>query len=315
MAKETRIGLYPMDVEREKGHYALKAEKHSSENRFNVLEELRVKTSDLKDYLRENRKSEITGIVPSQYSFNRNILLPPIEPKRLPEMVRFEAAQQIPFDMSEVLWNYQLLSDADEPEKKVKISAITKDVAQQYLAYPQIKRIVSLHNSLPFIYQTLKKDSEGKDGPLEAILAIGNDATEVVVSQNVVDSWGRCIVIGMKNIKDEQYGLEKGNIIHDFGQEISRSIGFYTSSNPNAKIKQLISPNFEVGIINEFNELDSNLIKIVHKNPYEKFDKAPSPKIEAVYAASGILARDDVPNLLGQNKRSVLRMILDWYLK
>jgi len=38
--------------------------------------------------------------VPSQNSFARFVTLPPVEQKRLPEIVQFEAAQQIPFDMS-----------------------------------------------------------------------------------------------------------------------------------------------------------------------------------------------------------------------
>ena len=53
--------------------------------------------------------------VPSQNSFARFVTLPPVEQKRLPEIVKFEAAQQIPFDMSEVQWDFQMMTEADSP--------------------------------------------------------------------------------------------------------------------------------------------------------------------------------------------------------
>ena len=66
--------------------------------------------------------------VPSQNSFARFVTLPPVEAKRLPEIVRFEAAQQIPFDMNEVQWDWQLLSNPDDAEKKVGLFAIKNDI-------------------------------------------------------------------------------------------------------------------------------------------------------------------------------------------
>jgi len=66
--------------------------------------------------------------VPSQNSFARFVTLPPVEAKRLPEIVKFEAAQQIPFDISDVQWDYQVLSDPDSPEKKVGLFAIKNEI-------------------------------------------------------------------------------------------------------------------------------------------------------------------------------------------
>jgi len=45
---------------------------------------------------------DIVISVPSQNSFARFVNLPPVEPKRIPEMVRFEAVQQIPFGINDV---------------------------------------------------------------------------------------------------------------------------------------------------------------------------------------------------------------------
>ena len=54
-------------------------------------------------------KGGIAGVgVSGQSSFARFIKLPPVEPKKIPEIVRFEAIQQIPFPLDDVEWSYQL---------------------------------------------------------------------------------------------------------------------------------------------------------------------------------------------------------------
>jgi len=47
---------------------------------------------------RHETKNSVVGVsVSGQQSFARFIKLPPVEPKKIPEIVRFEAIQQIPF--------------------------------------------------------------------------------------------------------------------------------------------------------------------------------------------------------------------------
>ena len=43
--------------------------------------------------------------VPGQSSFARFAKLPPVDKKRIPDMVRYEAQQQIPFDINDVEWD------------------------------------------------------------------------------------------------------------------------------------------------------------------------------------------------------------------
>src|SRR4030042_5512635 len=71
---------------------------------------------------------EIAIAVPSQNSFARFVNLPPVEAKRIPEMVQFEAVQQIPFGINEVQWDWQLMTEPDSPEITVGIFAIKNDV-------------------------------------------------------------------------------------------------------------------------------------------------------------------------------------------
>jgi type IV pilus assembly protein PilM len=50
-------------------------------------------------------KGAVAVGVSGQSSFARFIKLPPVEPKKIPEIVRFEAIQQIPFPLDDVEWS------------------------------------------------------------------------------------------------------------------------------------------------------------------------------------------------------------------
>ncbi|WP_406699822.1 type IV pilus assembly protein PilM [Singulisphaera sp. Ch08] len=51
--------------------------------------------------------------VPGQAGLVKFIKLPPVEKKRIPDIVKFEARQQIPFALEEVVWAYQQIGDDD----------------------------------------------------------------------------------------------------------------------------------------------------------------------------------------------------------
>src|SRR5438874_8733767 len=73
--------------------------------------------------------------VSGQASFARFIKLPPVEPKKIPEIVRFEAIQQIPFPLDDVEWSYQLFQEPDSPDVEVGIFAMKKDLVNRQIAY------------------------------------------------------------------------------------------------------------------------------------------------------------------------------------
>src|SRR5688572_9829387 len=73
--------------------------------------------------------------VSGQSSFARFIKLPPVEPKKIPEIVRFEAIQQIPFPLDDVEWSYQLFQGGDSPDVEVGIFAMRKELISQHIKY------------------------------------------------------------------------------------------------------------------------------------------------------------------------------------
>jgi type IV pilus assembly protein PilM len=51
--------------------------------------------------------------VPGQSGLARFFEPPPVDMKKLPEIVKFEARQQIPFPLEEVIWDFQLMGGGE----------------------------------------------------------------------------------------------------------------------------------------------------------------------------------------------------------
>jgi type IV pilus assembly protein PilM len=213
---------------------------------------------------------EIAISVPSQNSFARFVNLPPVEEKRIPEMVKFEAVQQIPFGINDVQWDWQLMTEPDSPEIKVGIFAIKNEVVNSALEHFNREDIqVSYVQMAPMaLYNYLLNDRPDlvtSDSHATVILNIGAENTDLVVcTKSAV--WQRCILIGgnafTKAIADTfRLDFEKAEklkrsapvskyarqilqamkpVFTDLASEVQRSLGFYNSSNPNTKIVRIV---------------------------------------------------------------------------
>lgn len=87
-----------------------------------VLEEL-ARSSDLKLAARY----AISG----QSVFTRFVKLPPMGEGKVDQIVEFEAQQNVPFPISEVIWDYQLFTDAASGDTEVALVAIKADMLNQ----------------------------------------------------------------------------------------------------------------------------------------------------------------------------------------
>lgn len=208
--------------------------------------------------------------VPSQNSFARFVTLPPVEARKIPEIVQFEAAQQIPFDINEVQWDWQLLSDPDSTEKRVGIFAIKNEVVKSAMEQFEREELqVSYVQMAPMaLYNFLlfdRPDLVNSDKRATVVINIGADSTDLVVctASNV---WQRCIMMGGNAFTQaiaEAFKLnpEKAEklkrtapvskyarqifqamrpVFTDLAGEVQRSLGFYTSSNPDVRIVRVV---------------------------------------------------------------------------
>ena len=67
-------------------------------------------------------KTRVAVSVPGNVAFSAFTRLPPHEPKQTPNLVRFEAEQQIPFPINEVEWDYKTFVSDDSPRSRSAFS-------------------------------------------------------------------------------------------------------------------------------------------------------------------------------------------------
>src|SRR2546421_3069680 len=88
---------------------------------------------------RNNLRGDTVCIsVPGQSGLARFVKLPPVEEKKITDIVKFEAKQQIPFNLDEVVWDFQKIGsgnvvDGFALETEIGLFAMKRDMVSRYL--------------------------------------------------------------------------------------------------------------------------------------------------------------------------------------
>ncbi|MEM8783925.1 MAG: type IV pilus assembly protein PilM [Planctomycetota bacterium] len=212
----------------------------------------------------------VVGSVPGNMAFARFAALPPVEPKKIPDIVKFEAQQQIPFPIEEVEWDYKVFQEEDSPDVKVGIFAITKERVLRFLSNYRTVDMeldeltlspVAVFNA--FAYEMASEDGGDEGGTV--LLDIGTVSTDVIVIEDG-QIWLRTLPIGGNNFtealvkqfkisyaKAEKLKKEAAtskyakqifqamrSVFADLVQEVQRSIGYYQSMNRDSELKRVV---------------------------------------------------------------------------
>ncbi len=209
--------------------------------------------------------------VPGQNSFARFVNLPPVEAKKIPEIVRFEAMQQIPFDINEVQWDWQLMGDPASTDKRVGLFAIKNEIVTEEMdRYGHEDLSVATVQMAPMaLYNWLlydRPDLVSSDDRAVVVLNIGAEITDLVACTKS-GVWQRCILIGgnafTQAIADAfKINFEKAEklkrtaavskyarqilqamkpVFTDLVGEVQKSLGFYTNANPNVRVSRIVA--------------------------------------------------------------------------
>lgn len=212
-------------------------------------------------------KGSVVGVsVSGQSSFARFIKLPPVESKKIPEIVKFEAIQQIPFPLDDVEWSYQLFQEKDSPDVEVGIFAMRKDL---------IGRHISLFTDLGLNVQTVQMHPlavyngmryDGHVGQTTMFMDAGAENTDLIIADGET-VWLRTLPIGGNNftetlaksfklsfVKAEELKRNAATskyakqifqamrpVFADLVAEVQRSIGFYASVHRDARIQRIVA--------------------------------------------------------------------------
>src|SRR5437667_8932097 len=98
----------------------------------------------LETFLSRNQLKGDTVVisVPGQSGLARFVKLPPVEEKKIADIVRFEAKQQIPFPLDEVVWDFQKIgsgevTDGFAMETEIGLFAMKRDQINRSLSHFQ----------------------------------------------------------------------------------------------------------------------------------------------------------------------------------
>ncbi len=212
-------------------------------------------------------KEPVVFSLASHSTFNRLIKLPPVDDAKIPEIVKYEAQSQIPFNIDEVIWDYQYVERVYSPgeEKEVILFAIKRDIVEQFLG--NIQELAFNVEAVQFapvaLFNFLLKDQE-LGGPCVA-LDMGGDNTDLIVIDGT-KFWVRNLPITGNDItkalqkafnipfeEAEKLKLKAGQsqqaqkifnaiqpVLRDLVNEVNRSMGYYKSISKTSKFEKIL---------------------------------------------------------------------------
>ncbi len=255
----------------------------------------------------DTRGTPVGVSVSGQQSFARFIKLPPVESKKIPEIVRFEAIQQIPFPLDDVEWAYQLFQEKDSPDVEVGIFAIKKDLVNRQIAYftNNHLNVVTVQMHPLAVYNSMYAD--GRVSQCTMFMDSGAENTDLIIADGQT-VWLRTLPIGGNNFtevlaKSFKLNFAKAEelkrnaatskyakqifqamrpVFADLVAEIQRSIGFYASVHRDARIQKIVAQGSTFQLPGLQKYLQQNL-----QLPVEKLDsfKAAPPQDSKTAAA------------------------------
>lgn len=217
---------------------------------------------------------------PGQSGLAKFIKLPPIEAKKIPDIVKYEANQQIPFPLDQVRWDWQRLAGGIEEsgfvmDAEVALFAMKREQVNKALApflnagidvdvlqlQPIALANMAMFDLLP------PADTIDPDNPPASIVlvSIGVDSTDVVVT-NGLRIWQRSMPIGGSSftkglVKEMKYTFQKAEqekrnavraadpravfkamrpVFTEFASELQRSLNYFTGTDKTATIGKVI---------------------------------------------------------------------------
>jgi len=228
-------------------------------------------------------RNDLTGdrvavSVPGQAGLTKLSKLPPIEAKKIPDIVSYEARQQIPFPLEQVVWDWQRLAGGMEEGGFVLDAEVALFAMKREQVYKALQPLidagidvellqltpVALYNML--LFDQLPADLNPDDPhPSTVLVSMGVDTTDIVVTDGF-KLWQRSMPLGGSSftkalVKDMKLTFAKAEhlkrnavraedpkavfkamrpVFNEFTSELQRSLNFFTGANRSATIGKVL---------------------------------------------------------------------------
>lgn len=205
-----------------------------------------------------------------QSAFLRFMDLPQIDKKKIERIVRYEALQQVPFPLDDVIWDYDLIKRRGQKSSNAVLAAVKKEIANSVLSlFAGIGIEVDFVDVTPLALYGAIEHFDALEKKI--ILNMGSASTDVlIITKDRV--WTRTILMGGNDItntlafemnmsfeeaeklkiehalviahpKEDNYSPEEVRISNaitptlvDLLKEVSQSIGYYKSQHKTTEL-------------------------------------------------------------------------------
>src|SRR5471032_2888967 len=76
------------------------------------------------------KSKNVNVCAPGFHVFSKFVKLPPVDAAKVTQIIQYEAQQNVPFPLSEVVWDYQILGSAASGELEVLLVAVKSEVVE-----------------------------------------------------------------------------------------------------------------------------------------------------------------------------------------
>jgi len=228
----------------------------------------------------ELKGDQVAVSVPGNLGLSKFIKLPPIEAKKIPDIVKYEARQQIPFPLEQVVWRWQRLTGGMEEsgfvlDAEVALFAMKREQVFRALApltqagiHVDVLQLAPIALANMAMFDQLPDPATlDPDQPAAsiALVSVGVDSTDLVVTngrriwQRSIPSGGsnftKALVQGMKltfsraeNLKRNAVKAEDPKtvfkmmkpVFNEFASELQRSLNYFNGTDRTATIEKVL---------------------------------------------------------------------------
>jgi type IV pilus assembly protein PilM len=223
---------------------------------------------------------KVSMSVPGQAGLARFFKPPPVAANKIPDIVKYEAKQQIPFELEDVIWDYQQMGGAELDgialDAEVGLFAMKKDAVHRAIGPLQAAGVeldlvqlapLAIYNFVTYDRLDVDSIEFDPDNPPASmvVLSMGTETTDLVVT-NGFRVWQRSIPIGGNQFtkqltKDLKLTFAKAEhlkrnarqaedpkaifqamrpVFNDLVTEVQRSVNFFQSVDRKAKINGVL---------------------------------------------------------------------------
>jgi type IV pilus assembly protein PilM len=201
--------------------------------------------------------------------FARFAKLPAVSPKEIPNLVRYEVDQQIPFPVDDIEWGFHAFQSPESPEVEVGLFAVQKEPLAEFLALVGEKlgveptavtlAPIALYNAFAF-----DRRIPDRNEPF-VLLDIGTSSTDLIVAHGA-RCWMRTFPLGGHNFTEaiaaefkfpyrqsdalkqesatskyaKQIMTAMRPVFGDLIGDVQKSLQFYESQNRGVKLRNVI---------------------------------------------------------------------------